>query len=71
MHVHRAVKQAGETETGITIHLVDEHYDNGKILLQARVQLNGTETPEQIAEKVHELEYRHYPEVIEKWVQYS
>lgn len=71
MHVHRAVKQAGETETGITIHLVDEHYDNGKILLQARVQLNGTETPEQIAEKVHELEYRHYPGVIEKWVQYS
>lgn len=71
MHVHRAVKQAGETETGITIHLVDEHYDNGKILLQARVQLNGTETPEQIAEKVHELEYRHYPRVIEKWVQYS
>lgn len=71
LHVHRAVKEAGETETGITIHLVNEKYDEGQILLQARIQLQGTETPEQIAEKVHELEYRHYPDVIEKWVQHS
>lgn len=71
MQVHRAVKEAGEKETGITIHLVNEKYDEGKILLQARVQLDGTETPEQIAAKVHELEYRHYPDVIEKWVQHS
>lgn len=70
-HVHCAVKEAGEKETGITIHLVNEKYDEGKILLQARVPLDGTETPEQIAEKVHELEYRHYPDVIEKWVQHS
>lgn len=71
IHVHRAVKEAGEKETGITIHLVNEKYDEGKILLQARVPLDGTETPEQIATKVHELEYRHYPDVIEKWVQHS
>lgn len=70
-HVHRAVKEAGERETGITIHLVNEKYDDGKILLQARVPLDGSETPEEIAGKVHELEYRHYPNVIEKWVQHS
>lgn len=68
MRVHEAVKKAGEKETGITIHLVNEYYDDGKILLQARTALNGTETPEQIAAKVHELEYRHYPDVIEKWI---
>ncbi|MCX7638137.1 MAG: phosphoribosylglycinamide formyltransferase [Cyclobacteriaceae bacterium] len=71
LHVHRAVKEAGERETGITIHLVNEKYDDGKILLQARVPLDGSETPEEIAGKVHELEYRYYPDVIEKWVQHS
>lgn len=71
MHVHQAVKAAGDKETGITIHLVDEHYDKGKILLQARVCLKGSETPEEIAAKVHELEHRHYPDVIEKWVRNS
>lgn len=71
MKVHEAVKAAGEHETGITIHLVNEHYDKGKVLLQARVKLTGTETPEEIASKVHDLEYRHYPDVIEKWVRNS
>jgi phosphoribosylglycinamide formyltransferase-1 len=71
MHVHRAVQQAGEKETGITIHLVNERYDEGKILLQARIPLSGSETAEEIAQKVHELEYRHYAPVIEKWVQNS
>ncbi|QOI96471.1 MAG: phosphoribosylglycinamide formyltransferase [Flammeovirgaceae bacterium] len=71
MHVHQAVKAAGEKETGITIHLVNERYDEGKILLQARVKLTGTETAEEIAAKVHELEYRHYPDVIEKWARNS
>lgn len=71
INVHQAVKAAGEKETGITIHLVNEHYDKGKVLLQARVSLQGSETPEEIAAKVHELEYRHYPDVIEKWVRNS
>ncbi|MFN3839105.1 MAG: phosphoribosylglycinamide formyltransferase [Cyclobacteriaceae bacterium] len=71
MHVHEAVKAAGEKETGITIHLVNEHYDEGKILLQAKTNLTGTETAEEIAAKVHALEYRHYPDVIEKWVRNS
>jgi phosphoribosylglycinamide formyltransferase-1 len=71
MRVHEAVKAAGATETGITIHLVNDRYDEGKILLQARTQLTGSETPEQIAQKVHALEYLHYPDVIEKWIRNS
>jgi phosphoribosylglycinamide formyltransferase-1 len=67
-HVHEAVCAAGEKETGITIHLVNEKYDEGKILFQASTPLDAKETPDTIAEKVHALEYKHYPEQIEKWV---
>jgi phosphoribosylglycinamide formyltransferase-1 len=67
-HVHEAVRTAGEKETGITIHLVNENYDEGKILFQASTPLNAKDTPDTIAEKVHALEYKHYPEQIEKWV---
>jgi len=66
MHVHRAVKEQNEVETGITIHFVNEHYDEGAIIHQAKVGLNGSESPEEIAEKVHALEYEHYPKIIEK-----
>jgi len=68
MHVHEAVKAAGERETGITIHEVNERYDEGKILFQARCIVTQGDTPEQIAEKVHALEYAHYPGVIEEWI---
>lgn len=68
MHVHEAVKAAGESETGITIHEVNEHYDEGKIVFQAACEVKSMDSPEQIAEKVHALEYRHYPPVIEKWI---
>lgn len=68
MHVHEAVKEAGETETGITIHLVNERYDEGKILIQARCPVNPDDTPESIAQKVHQLEYAHYPIAIENWI---
>lgn len=67
-HVHEAVKAAGEKETGITIHLVNEKYDEGRILFQASTSLDETDTPDTIANKVHALEYKHYPEQIEKWV---
>lgn len=66
MHVHRAVKENKETETGITIHLVNEHYDQGAILFQAKVELTDDDSPEDIAAKIHELEYQHYPKVIEQ-----
>ena len=68
MYVHQAVQAAGEKETGITIHLVNEVYDDGRVLLQQKVQLNGTETAEEIALKVQELEHRYFAPTIEKWI---
>ncbi|MCS5491788.1 phosphoribosylglycinamide formyltransferase [Algoriphagus limi] len=64
MHVHEAVKAAGDRQTGITIHLVNEHYDEGKIIFQAATPISPEDTPEMIAQKVHALEHRYYPEVI-------
>lgn len=64
-HVHEAVKAAGDTETGITIHLVNEHYDEGKIIFQAATSVTREDTPETIAQKVHALEHRYFPGVIE------
>lgn len=66
--VHEAVKAAGEVETGITIHLVNEHYDEGKILFQATCRIESTFDPTNIANCVHELEHLHYPRTIEKWI---
>ena len=65
MNVHRAVIENKETETGISIHFVNEHYDEGNIIFQKTVTLTGNETPEEIAEKVHLLEHQYFPEVIE------
>lgn len=67
-HVHAAVKQAGENETGITIHLVNEQYDKGEILLQKKTILTGAESVEEIASKVHSLEHQFFSETIEKWI---
>lgn len=64
-HVHQAVKEAGDKETGITIHLVNEHYDEGKIIFQAATSVSAEDTPETIAEKVHALEHRYFPQVID------
>lgn len=68
MFVHEAVKQAAETETGITIHEVNEHYDEGKIVFQATCGVEENDTPQSIALKVQQLEHMHYPKVIERWV---
>jgi phosphoribosylglycinamide formyltransferase-1 len=65
-HVHEAVYHAGEKETGITIHYVDEHYDSGDIIFQAVVSLNNGDDPETIAARIHQLEMKYFPEVIEK-----
>ena len=64
--VHQAVKEAGEIETGITIHYVNPHYDEGAIIFQARIEIDKQDSPQQIAQKVHQLEYLHYPSVIRK-----
>ncbi len=66
MRVHEAVKEAGETETGITIHYVNNEYDAGEIIFQAKCPVLPEDTPETIAKKVHELEYQYFPRVIEK-----
>lgn len=66
--VHEAVIQAREKESGITIHLVNEHYDEGAILFQAKTKISETDTPATLAEKIHQLEYEHYPAVIEDTV---
>jgi len=68
-HVHEAVKTSGEKETGITIHLVNERYDEGKILFQASCVVEENDSSDQIAAKVHELEYKYYPDQIEKWIE--
>ncbi len=63
--VHEAVVAAGERESGITIHHVDEHFDNGDIIAQFRVAVASNDTPASLAEKIHKLEYEHFPETIE------
>ena len=68
MRVHEAVVAAGEKETGITIHLVNEKYDEGQTLFQARVALEVGDTPATVAEKIHELEQTHFPRVIEEYI---
>lgn len=64
-YVHEAVIAANETETGITIHYVDEHYDEGAIICQKKVAISDKDSAEEVARKVHALEYEHYPKVIE------
>ncbi len=64
--VHQAVKDNSEPETGITIHYVNENYDEGAILFQAKTKVGPTDDADTIAQKVHQLEYEHFPKVIEK-----
>ena len=66
MHVHNAVKEAKETETGITIHYVNAHYDEGAIIQQVKTVVNPKDSPEEIASKVHLLEYEFFPKVIDE-----
>jgi len=63
--VHRAVLAAGEKESGITIHYVNEHYDEGECLFQARCPVYSGDTVETLAARIHTLEYTHFPVVIE------
>ncbi len=67
-HVHRAVIDSGDKESGITIHYVNEQYDQGDIIFQARCPVFDEDTPETLAKRIHELEYLHFPVVIEKLI---
>lgn len=66
MHVHEAVKNAGEKLSGITIHYVNNKYDDGAVVFQASCSVTEEDTPEDIRRKVQILEHRHFPEVVEK-----
>lgn len=66
MNVHRAILENKESETGITIHYVDAHYDEGDVIFQQTVKLDGSETCEEISEKVQKLEHEHFPMIIEQ-----
>lgn len=64
--VHQAVKESGDKETGITIHFVNENYDEGEVIFQGKCEVLPNDTPEQIAKKVHQLEYKYFPKIIEQ-----
>jgi phosphoribosylglycinamide formyltransferase-1 len=66
MNVHRAVIENKEKESGITIHKVSEKYDEGEVIFQAKCEVLHTDTAEDIAQKIHRLEYEHFPKVIEQ-----
>jgi phosphoribosylglycinamide formyltransferase 1 len=65
-HIHRAVKESGDTHTGITIHHVNEHYDEGGVIFQAQVEVGPSDTADTIAQKVHQLEHKYFPVIIEQ-----
>lgn len=68
-HVHEAVIASGEKESGITIHLVNEEYDKGKVLFQAKCDVEPGDTAGSLAKKIHALEYTHFPKAIESFIE--
>ena len=68
MHVHEAVINSGDSESGISIHYVNEKYDEGKIIFQAKCKIEKKETPDSLASKIHQLEYEYFPKIIDQLV---
>ncbi|MEI7510049.1 MAG: formyltransferase family protein, partial [Flavobacterium sp.] len=71
MNVHEAVLENNEKETGITIHYVNEHYDEGEFIFQKSVNIEDCKTAEEIAQKIHILEHQHFPLIIEKLITHN
>lgn len=67
-HVHKKVIESGKTVSGISIHYVNEKYDEGNIIFQAKCDVTKEDDYLSLAKKIHELEYRHYPEIIEQLI---
>lgn len=65
INVHRAVLANGDTESGISIHHVNQEYDDGSIIFQAKCEVRQDDTPDSLAARIHELEYEHFPPVVE------
>jgi len=66
MNVHKAVIENKEKESGITIHYVNENYDEGAIIFQKSIEVSPSDTAEDVAQKIHELEHNYFPKIIEK-----
>jgi phosphoribosylglycinamide formyltransferase 1 len=69
-YVHQSVLSAGEVESGITVHYVDEHYDNGDVIFQTACPVLENDTPETLARRIHQLEHLHYPRVVEEIIRH-
>ena len=67
-HVHKSVLESNEPESGITIHLVNEKYDEGKILFQKSTPIFDNDDVESLSSRIHNLEYKYYPQIIEKYL---
>ncbi len=68
INVHKAVIEKGETESGITIHYVDEEYDRGDIIFQAKCKVDEGETPESLYQKIQQLEFEYLPKAVERFL---
>ncbi len=68
MNVHKAVIEAGETESGITIHYVNENYDQGEIIFQEKCKIDFSETPETLSQKIQKLEHLYFPQILKKLI---
>lgn len=68
-HVHQAVIDSGEKKSGITIHYVNEHYDKGQVIFQKEIGVSLNDTPDQLASRIHELEYEYFPKTIKKVIE--
>jgi phosphoribosylglycinamide formyltransferase-1 len=69
MHVHQAVLENKEKETGITVHYVNEHFDEGEFIFQTNITIENCTNAEEIAQKINELEMKHFPKVIERFLE--
>ena len=69
MRVHEAVIAEGDTESGITVHLVNERYDEGSIIFQTQCPVLPSDTPQTLADRIHQLEYQHYPRVVQRFIE--
>ncbi|WP_293892123.1 phosphoribosylglycinamide formyltransferase [Flavobacterium sp.] len=71
MKIHQTVLDNQEKETGITIHYVNEHYDEGEFIFQQKIAIEDCASADEIAAKIHELEHKHFPEIIEKVITHN
>jgi len=69
MRVNEAVIAEGDTESGITVHLVNERYDEGSIIFQTQCPVLPSDTPQTLADRIHQLEYQHYPRVVQRFIE--